>query len=102
MDSRVVQVWYNSRAKSYNFVPVTSISCPQLQPWVEVELEDGQILRTKLLVSNIACLTSVLLKDTFNSCSELPSSPQINKGSKFHGTVSRGKGKTKFVFRYDR
>jgi len=48
----VVQVRYNTRAKSYNFVPDASIDSPQLQPWVEIELEDGQMLRTKLLVSN--------------------------------------------------
>jgi len=47
-----VQVMYNTRAKSYNFVPDSSIDSPQLQPWVEIELEDGQMLRTKLLVSN--------------------------------------------------
>ena len=52
MDSNVVQVKYNSRAKSYNFTPNPSINSAQLQPWVEVQLEDGQMLRTKLLVSN--------------------------------------------------
>jgi len=52
MDTNMVQVKYNSRAKSYNFTPTASMNSSQLQPWVEVELEDGQLLRTKLLVSN--------------------------------------------------
>ena len=52
MDSNMVQVKYNSRAKSYNFTPSASMNSAQLQPWVEVQLEDGHLLRTKLLVSN--------------------------------------------------
>ena len=47
----MVEVRYNTRAKSYNFAPDASIDSPQLQPCVEIELEDGQLLRTKLLVS---------------------------------------------------
>ena len=61
MDSRVVDVRYNTCAKCYNFEPDGSITSPQLQPWVEIELEDGQVLCTKLLVSNNAPLLSVLL-----------------------------------------
>ena len=52
MDSNVIQVKYNSRAESYNFAPSASTNSANLQPWVEVLLEDGQLLRTKLLVSN--------------------------------------------------
>ena len=52
VDSSVVTVKYNTRAKSYNFAPSASINSRQLQPWVEVALEDGTSLRTKLLVSN--------------------------------------------------
>ena len=51
MDSNVVQVRYDTRAKSYNFTPSASLNSSQLQPWVEVQLEDGHVLRTKLLVS---------------------------------------------------
>lgn len=51
MDSDVIQVKYNTRAKSYNFEPsASSVNAEQLQPWVEVVLEDGQMLRTKLLI----------------------------------------------------
>jgi len=53
MDGSVVEVKYNARAKSYNFAPSASMNSPQLQPWVEVVLEDGTVLRTKLLVSNV-------------------------------------------------
>jgi len=53
MDSRVVEVKYNARAKSYNFAPSASINSPQLQPFVEILLEDGTVLRTKLLVSDV-------------------------------------------------
>ena len=52
VDSSMVTVKYNTRAKSYNFAPNASINSRQLQPWVEVALEDGTSLRTKLLVSN--------------------------------------------------
>jgi len=52
MDSNVVQVKYDTRAKSYNFAPTASLDSAQLQPWVEVMLEDGNVLRTKLLVSS--------------------------------------------------
>ena len=47
----MVEVRYSTRAKSYNFAPDASIDSPQLQPCVEIELDDGQLLRTKLLVS---------------------------------------------------
>jgi len=50
--SGVVRVRYNSRAKSYNFAPSESVASSHLQPWIEVELDDGQLLRTKLLVSS--------------------------------------------------
>jgi len=66
----VVQVMYNTRAKSYNFVPDSSINSPQLQPWVEIELEDGQLLSTKLLVSNGAHLHTYIhtyIREIYNA-----------------------------------
>jgi len=61
MDSDVIQVKYNTRAKSYNFEPsASSVNAEQLQPWVEVVLEDGQMLRTKLLVSDSSFCRAML------------------------------------------
>jgi len=47
-----MQVRYNTRARSYNLTPTIAENSPQLHPWVEIMLEDGDMLRTKLLVSN--------------------------------------------------
>jgi len=52
MDSSVVQVKYNSRVKGYNFSLSASLDSSRTCPWVDVVLDDGQKLRTKLLVSN--------------------------------------------------
>jgi len=52
MNNGVVDVKYNTRVKSYNFTPSVTVSSPHLQPWVEIQLDDGQVLRTKLLVSD--------------------------------------------------
>jgi len=40
------------------------------------------------------CLSSVTMHDNYKDCGRIC--------TKFYGKVPRGKGKTKFVFRYDR